>query len=27
MRMKLPDRDRHGVSPVCRGRFVPLSLR
>ena len=27
MRMKLPDRDRHGVSPVCGGRFVPLHLQ
>jgi hypothetical protein len=26
MRMKLPDRDRHGVSPGCGGRIVPLSL-
>ena len=26
MRMKLPDRDRHGVSPECGGRFVPLHL-
>ena len=27
MRMKLPDRDRHGVSPECGGRFVPLCLQ
>jgi hypothetical protein len=26
MRMKLPDRDRHGVSPESGGRFVPHCL-
>ena len=26
MRMKLPDRDRHGVSPESGGRCVPLSF-